>query len=192
MKKIVFWQLLQIADDFNQTPTPGSSKQSLGKSIAKAKQALPTHTPLKVKVISNLVTQLSPHSKTSVFASAWRSLNKPGQPQKKTTEVWDRIVSFLEKPDISYCCPGQKDTVYCGKSEDRKKMFKPKHYLLHTIREVVAAYNEEHQEPITYYQMRDVIANERNIVTQALTPDDNCRCEMCENDELLLEAIKLH
>ena len=139
MKKIVFWQLLQIADDFNQTPTPGSSKQSLGKSIAKAKQALPTHTPLKVKVISNLVTQLSPHSKTSVFASAWRSLNKPGQPQKKTTEVWDRIVSFLEKPDISYCCPGQKDTVYCGKSEDRKKMFKPKHYLFHTIRKVVAA-----------------------------------------------------
>ena len=77
--------------------------------------------------------------------------------------------------------------MYCGKSEDRKKMFKPKHYLLHTIREVVAAYNEEHQEPITYYQMRDVIANERNIVTQALTPDDNCRCEMCKNDGLLLE-----
>ena len=138
-KKIVFWQLLQKADDFNQTPPPGSLKQSLGKSIAKAKRALPKHTPLKVKVISNLVTQLSPHSKTSVFASAWRSLNKPGQPQKKTTEVWDRIVSFLEKPDISYCCPGQKDTVYCGKSEDRKKMFKPKHYLFHTIRKVVAA-----------------------------------------------------
>ena len=71
-------------------------------------------------------------------------------------------------------------------------MFKPKHYLLHTIREVVAAYNEKHQEPITYYQMMDVIANERNIVTQALIPDDDCQCEMCENSELLLEAIKLH
>ena len=54
-------------------------------------------------------------------------------------------------------------------------MFRPKHYLLHTIREVVAAYNEEHQEQITYYQMRDVIANEINIVTQALTSDDDCR-----------------
>ena len=39
--------------------------------------------------------------------------------------------------------------------------------------------------------MRDVIANERNIVTQALTPDDDCQCEMCKNGELLLEAIKL-
>ena len=71
-------------------------------------------------------------------------------------------------------------------------MFKPKHYLFHTIRKVVAAQNKEHQEPITYYQVRDVIANERNIVTQALTPVDHCRCEMCENGELLLEAIKLH
>ena len=40
--------------------------------------------------------------------------------------------------------------------------------------EAVAGYNKEHQEPITYYQMRDAIANERNIVTQALTPDDDC------------------
>ena len=102
IKKIVFWQLLQKADDFNQTPPPGSSKQSLGKSITKAKWALPKHTPVKAKVISNLVTQLLPHSKTSVFSSAWRSLNKPGWPPKKTTEVWDCIVRFLEKPGISY------------------------------------------------------------------------------------------
>ena len=40
--------------------------------------------------------------------------------------------------------------------------------------------------------MRDVIANERNIVMQALTPDDDCWCEMCKNNELLLQAIKLH
>ena len=82
--------------------------------------------------------------------------------------------------------------MYCGKSEDRKKMFKPKHYLLHTIREFVADYNEEHQELITYYQLSDVTANGRNIVTQALTPDDDCQCEMCENGKLLSEAIKLH
>ena len=28
-------------------------------------------------------------------------------------------------------------------------------------------------------------------MTQALTPDDDCQCEMCKNGELLLEAIKL-
>ena len=37
-----------------------------------------------------------------------------------------------------------------------------------------------------------IIANERNNVTQALTTDDDCLCEMCKNNELLLEAIKLH
>ena len=40
--------------------------------------------------------------------------------------------------------------------------------------------------------MRDVVANERNILTQALTLDDDCQCEVCKNGELLLEAIKLH
>ena len=80
IKKIVFWQLPQKADDFNQTPPPGSSKQSCGKSIAKGTQALPKHTPLKFKVISDLVTQLLPHSKASVSSSAQRSLNKPGWP----------------------------------------------------------------------------------------------------------------
>ena len=111
IKKIVFWQLLQKANDFNQTPPPGSSKQSLGKSEAKAKRGLLKHTPVKVKVIFNLVTQLSPHSKTSVFSSVWRSLNKPGRPRKKTTELRNRTVRFLEKPDISYFCPGRKHSV---------------------------------------------------------------------------------
>ena len=37
------------------------------------------------------------------------------------------------------------------------------------MQELVAAYNEEHQELITYYQMRDVIANERNIVCRLST-----------------------
>ena len=122
-QKSCFLTATAESDDFNQTSPPGSSKQSLEKSIAKAKRAFPKHTPLKVKVMSNLVTQLSPRSKTSVFSSARRSLNKPCQPRKKTTEVQDRIVRSLEKPDISYCCPGRKDTVYCGESEDRKKPF---------------------------------------------------------------------
>ena len=78
------------------------------------------------------MTQLSPHSKNIVFSTAQRSLNKPGRTSNKTAEVQDHIARFSEKPDISYCCPGQKDTVYCGKAEDGEKMFKPKHYLLHT------------------------------------------------------------
>ena len=65
-----------------------------------------------------------------------------------------------EKQDINYCYP-RKDTPYCWKSEDGETMFKPRHYLLHTIQEVVAAHKEEQQEATTYYQMTDVIANKR-------------------------------
>ena len=40
--------------------------------------------------------------------------------------------------------------------------------------------------------MTGLTANERNILTRALTLDDDCRCKVCENGELLLEAIKSH
>ena len=189
IKKIVFWQLLQKADDFNQTPPPGSSKQSLGKSSTKAKWALPKHTPVKVKVISNLVTQLSPHSKTSVFSSARKSLNKPGWPPKKKTSMglyckipgkarYKLLLSWTKRYYVLW-------EVWRSQKNVQVQT------LLHMMQEVVAAYNEEHQKSITCYLMRDVIANERNIVMQALTPDDDCWCEICENSKLLLEAIKL-
>ena len=44
---------------------------------------------------------------------------------------------------------------------DGKSVFKPKHYLLYNIKELVAFYNEEHQEVgTTYYQMHSTTAKE--------------------------------
>ena len=76
---------------------------------------------------------------------------------------------------------------------DGKSDFKPKHYLLYNIRELVALYNEEHQEvETTYYQMHSTIAKERHLILQHKTPSDDCRCETCENATLLLSAVKLN
>ena len=41
-----------------------------------------------------------------------------------------KIIAFLERPDMSYCKPNCKETVYCGKDLNGESVYKPKHYLL--------------------------------------------------------------
>ena len=38
--------------------------------------------------------------------------------------------------------------------------------------------------------MPEVIAQEKKILFQGKTPDDDCRCEICDNGELFLKAIR--
>ena len=47
----------------------------------------------------------------------------------------EKILAFLEQPDISYCSPSRKETAYCGKS-DGVKVCHLKHYLSFTYREL--------------------------------------------------------
>ena len=61
------------------------------------------------------------------------NLGRPKIPVK-TKEL---LIAFLERPDISYCKPGQGDTVYCGKNEMGAKICKSKYYLLRTFKELV-------------------------------------------------------
>ena len=42
----------------------------------------------------------------------------------------------------------------------------------------------------TYYGIHQVINNEKHICKVGNTADDDCRCEKCENVELILTAIK--
>ena len=106
------------------------------------------------------------------------------------TEKKERLVSFLERPDISYCKPGQGDTVYCGREESGEKIYKSKHYLLWPIREGVVMFNEENSDAINYKQIQQVISTEKHILKVGEKNKDDCRCEKCENTELLLAAIK--
>ena len=82
--------------------------------------------------------------------------------------------------------------MFCGKSVEGEKIYHTKHYLLYNIRKLVEFYNHERKEndKITFYQMCEVIAQEKQILFQGKTPEDDCRCETCENGELFLEAIR--
>ena len=81
--------------------------------------------------------------------------------------------------------------MYCGKSAEGEKICHAKHYLLYNIRELVEFYNHDRKDnnKITY-QMREAIAQEKQILFQGKTPEDDCRCETCENGELFFEAIR--
>ena len=99
-------------------------------------------------------------------------------------------MSVLECPDISYWKPGGRDTIYCGKNENGEKMYKPKHYLLWSLKEVVDMFNNEHDFIITYYNLQKLLKLEKHLLLPSQTPEYDCRCEKCENSELLLTSIK--
>ena len=112
-----------------------------------------------------------------------------GQP-KISSGLRETVISFLEKLDISYCKPGRKDTVYIGKDENGESQYQPHHYMLLTFKEIVSMFNSEHDDQITYCTVQKIISEEKHLLQSAQTPEDNCRCEKCENVELLLKAIK--
>ena len=97
-------------------------------------------------------------------------------------------MSFLECPDISYCKPGRRDTIYCGKNENGEKVYKPKHYLLWSLKKVVDMFNNEHDFNITYYNLQKLLKIEKHLLLSSQTLEDDCQCEKCENSELLLTS----
>ena len=67
-------------------------------------------------------------------------------------------MSFLERPDISCCKPDWKDTVYCGKDSHSEKIFKPRHSLLWTYKEIVGLYNSEKELQITNHTIQTIVS----------------------------------
>ena len=108
-----------------------------------------------------------------------------------SAEFKERVIHFLERPDISYCKPGRADTVYCGKNNRGDKIYKSKHYLLWTIQDMVELFNIENSlEKVPYYLVQQIIKNDKHLFKIGESKDDDCRCEKCENVELLLSGIK--
>ena len=115
-----------------------------------------------------------------------------GRP-KISVENNELLRAFLERPDISYCKPGRGDTVYCGKNEMGDKIYKSKHYLLWTFKELVEQYNadrDDGSDEISYYFLRSTVEAEKHIFKVSDTTEDDCCCKKCENLELLLIGIR--
>jgi len=98
------------------------SKQSFGKAKARAVRGLPKSPQKKTAVLSSLLSTLSLNSKTHVFNSARKQISLNSRRLSISVEVKQQVVSFLERPDISYCKPGRADTVYIGKDDNGQKV----------------------------------------------------------------------
>ena len=143
-----------------------SSKQALGKATARATRALPKSPQKKAQILSCLVSQLSPNTKSKVFSSARKKISLELGHPVISAEFKERVIHFLERPDISYCKPGKADNVYCGKNDRGDKIYKSKHYLLWTIQDMVELFNIENLlEKVSYYvvQQCSKLLKMRNI-----------------------------
>ena len=141
-----------------------SSKQALGKATARATRALEKSPQKKAQILLHLVSHLSPNIKAKVFSSARKKISlELGRPVI-SAEFKERVIHFLERPDISYCKPGKADNVYCGKNDRGDKIYKSKHYLLWTIQDMVELFNIENSlEKESYYVVQQIIKNEKHL-----------------------------
>ena len=116
------------------------------------------------------------------------------------SEEKEFLLTFLKSEGISYIVPGRKDQVYIGKGPDGQHMYKPKYYLLWTLREVQEMLNEElynenslksrFKETLKFSSFYHFIKENKEIYYQQKIPQLTCLCEKCENFELLREGIK--
>ena len=51
-------------------------------------------------------------------------------------------------------------------------------------------FSSEQDDQITSYTVQKLISAEKQLMQSSRTPEDDWRCEKCENVELLLKAIK--
>ena len=122
-----------------------------------------------------MIGTLSPSSRNGVFSRARKRPieNVGGRPP---------LLEKKEKKDVL-------GTIYCGKDEYGNRTYKFKQYLLWTFREIVEQFNNEHNDKITYHVVQQTVKSTKYIIKIADIPEDDCRCERCENAELLLMGI---
>ena len=184
-----------------------SCPQSLGRSVQKVRKSLPKSTPKKMAVLANMVSSMSPASKGQLMdmVKVRRQLcvntGVCGRPPAFKEEQRNWIISFCERPDISYTCPGRKDQVCIGKGDDGNKKYHCKHYLLWKLKEIVPLMNDAividaengkvSMFTVTYGSLWRLLKNVKHIKYQNEVPENTCTCEYCENMEFLLKALRM-
>ena len=134
---------------------------------------------------------MSPNTKAKVFSSARKKISLELGHPVISAEFEERVIHFMERPDISYCKPGRADIVCCGKNDWGDKIYKSKHYILWTIQGMVELFNIENPlEKVPYYVVHQIIKNKKHLFKIGESKDDDCRCKKCENVELLPSGIK--
>ena len=70
------------------------------------------------------------------------------------------------------------------------EIYKERYYLLWTLREIQGMFNAENDVNVSYHSMRQLVADTKIILICEKMKEDDCRCEKCENVELMLQSFK--
>ena len=168
------------------------------RSLKRANSALPKSSPQKVAILGAMVADLSSSKMSTVMDSARRKVeDKTGRTKSLTEEQQKWIISFLQRPDISYTCPGRKDQMYVGKTKDGDKDYRTKYHLLWKLSEILPLINTAITESfqaneqflVTYGTLWRLISPLKYILFQRDVPEDTCQCDYCENLQLILISL---
>ncbi|XP_014672322.1 PREDICTED: uncharacterized protein LOC106812853 [Priapulus caudatus] len=180
----------------NNTDTPYTTKSARARSLKRAKDSLPKDNNQMMDIISGILHDLTPKKKATVLSNV-KTIPKqksPGRPLALDAEKRDFVISFLEREDISYTMPGQKDQVYTGKDTMGNSCYKTKHYLFWTLNELVQilnadSYKDKFGEEIKFSTLHRLIKATKHVLYQQDIPHQSCLCDRCENLELLIQGI---
>ena len=137
------------------------------------------------KLLTTLVLSLSPSAKSRERINI--EIGRPAVSEK----FKQKIIQFLEGPDISYCKPERSNTVYWRKMIRVIKFTSQNIYLLWIIKDTIELYNLENAlQKVSYYTVQQLLKNEKHFFKIGESNDDYCRSEKCENVELLHIGVK--
>lgn len=152
------------------------SPQAFGKAMSKSLKSLPHSPTKKVAVVSAIATNLGLNLQTS---------------QKNIVsdeELHNLVVEFFFRPDIVYTAPGMKDEITVWKNGEKIKL--RKYYLVTYLREAYSIFKDENPNCTISFSTFCKIRPE-NVFLMRQTPEDQCKCMICENFFLRLKALKI-
>ena len=164
-----------------------SNKAVKGRSLKKAFDALPKSPRKRSEIVKSLLKKFNLHINIAT--------KKPGRPiNELSADEIERLLEFMERPDVTYTNPGRKDQRYIGK-ENGKSKFVPTRYLLWTLRDLLDMVNgcslvvedgfdsfcDIFEKKLTFRQLYHFIKSRKQFVYNRDIPQASCLCEICEN-----------
>ena len=164
------------------------------RSIQKVAKTLPKSPKKRKEVISALANKFKMRIKSIQ--------SKSGRPKNELTESekeWFK--SVLDKLDITYVTPGQKDHRYVGKVDDGKSHYVQKRYFMWTLYDLSNIANRSSlienessfefslSKKIKFHQLYQYINIHRGYIHSKDIPQQPYLCEICKNVCFVAKAL---
>ncbi|CAF1545908.1 unnamed protein product, partial [Didymodactylos carnosus] len=162
----------------NNNSASFKSRQSFGKALKKVTSSLPKCDKKKKVIVQHLAQTFGLIPKTTHHRTSIQLTNK----LKKD------IHNFYVRDDVSYQCPGKRDTVVV-KEDDGTKTSYQKRILINNLRESYELFKEENKNVDL---SRSAFADLRPpfVVPKAALTHRICVCKYHENTNLLLKSLE--